>query len=84
MRAMISEMGGLIVEVIDNGCGIKDVDEARRPFFTTMPDSERSGMGFTVMESFMDEVKVVSEPGRGTTVRMTKQILAPHELAREA
>lgn len=84
MKAALSEVGELMVEVIDNGCGIRDIQQARQPFFTTMEASERSGMGFTVMESFMDAVQVISEPGRGTTVRMTKQILAPRELAREA
>ena len=84
MKATLSELGELMVEIIDNGCGIRDIQQARQPFFTTMEAAERSGMGFTVMESFMDSVRVVSEPGRGTTVRMTKQILAPHELAREA
>lgn len=84
MKAVVTEAGELMVEVIDNGCGIRDVRQAMQPFFTTMEDSERSGMGFTVMESFMDRVQVLSEPGRGTTVRMTKQILAPQQLAREA
>ena len=64
----------LTVEVIDNGCGIEDVEQASKPFFTTDEGDERSGMGFTVMESFMDRVEVISQPGRGTTVRMTKQI----------
>lgn len=84
MKAALSDLGELTVEVIDNGCGIRDIQKARQPFFTTLEESERSGMGFTVMESFMDTVHVISEPGRGTTVRMTKKILAPCELAREA
>lgn len=84
MKAAVTEEGKLTVEIIDNGCGIRDIQQARQPFFTTMEDSERSGMGFTVMESFMDSVQVVSEPGRGTTVRMSKQIFAPEQLAREA
>ena len=84
MKASIDGEGGLTVEIIDNGCGIRDVARARQPFFTTLEESERSGMGFTVMESFMDELQVVSEPGFGTTVRLRKQILAPCRLAREA
>lgn len=84
MRAAMSETGELTVEVIDNGCGIRDIREARQPFFTTLEDAERSGMGFTVMESFMDEVEVFSRLGQGTTVRMRKRILAPDVLAREA
>ena len=84
MKAAMSESGELTVEVIDNGCGIRDVQEARQPFFTTMEAFERSGMGFTVMESFMDAVQVFSAPGQGTTVRMKKQICAPRELAQRA
>jgi len=84
MKAALNDLGELTVEVIDNGCGIRDIHKARQPFFTTLEESERSGMGFTVMESFMDSVHVISEPGRGTTVRMTKKILAPCKLAREA
>ncbi len=74
VKATLSREGLLTVEVTDNGCGIEDVARARQPFFTTGADEERSGMGFTVMESFMDEVEVISRPGRGTTVRMKKQI----------
>lgn len=74
VRATLSEQGELTVEVIDNGCGIADVEQARKPFFTTGEDDERSGMGFTVMESFMDQVEVFSRLGSGTTVRMKKQI----------
>jgi stage II sporulation protein AB (anti-sigma F factor) len=77
MKASLSDEGELTVDVIDNGCGIEDIEKARQPFFTTMQGGERSGMGFTVMESFMDEVVVYSEVGRGTTVRMRKQIVAP-------
>ena len=84
MKAWLNESGELTVEIIDNGCGIRDVQKARQPFFTTMEASERSGMGFTVMESFMDSVDVFSKPGQGTTVRMTKRVLVPCELAREA
>ena len=74
VRSTLSEQGELTVEVIDNGCGIADVEQARKPFFTTGEDDERSGMGFTVMESFMDQVEVFSRLGSGTTVRMKKQI----------
>ncbi len=62
------------VAVEDKGVGIKDVEQARQPFFTTVSGEERSGMGFTVMETFMDEVKVVSRPGYGTIVIMYKKI----------
>ncbi len=77
MRARLSQSGVLTVEIADKGCGIEDIEQARQPFFTTMEEAERSGMGFTVMESFMDAVQVFSETGAGTTVRMTKQIGMP-------
>ncbi|MCL2202407.1 MAG: anti-sigma F factor [Defluviitaleaceae bacterium] len=64
----------LTVEVTDNGIGITDIAGAREPLFTTLPELERSGLGFTVMESFMDTVDVISTPGVGTTVTMTKDI----------
>lgn len=62
------------IEVRDCGCGIADVKEARQPLFTTDPDGERSGMGFSVMETFMDRLKVTSAPGRGTRVLMDKRL----------
>jgi stage II sporulation protein AB (anti-sigma F factor) len=58
----------------DVGLGITDVEEARQPLFTTKPDLERSGMGFTIMENFMDEVEVHSQPGSGTEVRLRKHL----------
>ena len=64
----------LVVSVVDKGVGISDVKQARQPFFSTAGDESRSGMGFTVMETFMDEVTVQSYPGKGTTVEMTKTI----------
>jgi stage II sporulation protein AB (anti-sigma F factor) len=60
--------------VKDSGLGIVDVDEARQPLFTTKPELERSGMGFTIMENFMDEVEVHTQPGRGTEVRLRKHL----------
>lgn len=58
----------------DKGQGIKDIDKAMQPLYTTSPEDERSGMGFTVMQSFMDSLEVTSAPGEGTTVVMTKNI----------
>ncbi len=58
----------------DNGAGIEDVELARQPFYTSHPELERSGMGFTVMETFMDEVRVESTLGKGTTVTMEKTL----------
>ena len=69
----------ITVSVADVGCGIADVDKARLPFFTTKPEMERSGMGFAVMEAFMEEVNVVSRVGCGTTVTMVKYIKKHHE-----
>lgn len=60
--------------VTDYGRGIEDVEKAMEPLYTTKPELERSGMGFAFMEAFMDEVKVESEPGRGTRVFMKKII----------
>ena len=63
----------LYLEIEDEGRGMEDVvDAAMEPLFTTKPELERSGMGFSFMEAFMDELEVVSEPGRGTTVKMKK------------
>ena len=62
------------ISVKDMGKGIEDVLKARQPLFTTGNTDERSGMGFTVMESFMDSLKVESSPGEGTTVTMSKQL----------
>ncbi len=62
------------ISVSDEGVGIKDINKAREPFFTTKPGDERSGMGFAVMESFMDKVEVVKNKLKGTTVTLYKQI----------
>lgn len=64
----------LTVIVRDDGCGIDDIELARKPFYTSKPELERSGMGFSVMEAFMDTVRVDSAPGKGTTVTMQKRI----------
>ena len=64
----------LKIEVKDRGCGIEDVNRARTPLFTTDPDGERSGMGFSVMESFMGGLRVSSRVGGGTRVTMTKRL----------
>ncbi|MBA1335813.1 MAG: Anti-sigma F factor [Firmicutes bacterium] len=61
------------IEVTDEGKGIEDIEQARQPLYTSKPELERSGMGFTVMETFMDEVEVYSTKGKGTTVVMRKR-----------
>lgn len=62
------------IEISDNGKGIENIDEAKKPLYTSKPNLERSGMGFTIMESFMDEVKVESTLGLGTKITMRKKI----------
>lgn len=62
------------ISITDYGLGIDNIEQAKEPFFTTKPDQERSGMGFTVMESFMDSFSVEKNRGKGITVRMTKNI----------
>lgn len=64
----------LCIEIKDNGVGIEDVDKAMEPLYTTKPEMERSGMGFTFMESFMNKLEVKSKLGEGTTVIMKKII----------
>ncbi len=70
----VLEGDAIEIVVKDTGRGIDDVEQAKLPFFTTKPELERSGMGFAFMEAFMDEVEVKSAPGKGTTVKMRKQI----------
>lgn len=64
------------VEIIicDQGRGIDDIEKARKPLYTSKPQQERSGMGFTVMEAFMDTVEITSELNVGTTIKMTKKL----------
>lgn len=68
----------LVICVRDKGCGIENVEKAREPLFTTGNENERSGMGFTIMESFMDKIKVVSKVDRGTKVTLTKILDSKH------
>lgn len=68
----------LTVTVADEGVGIADVERAMEPLYTTKPDMERSGMGFAFMEAFMDELQVISSPGKGTRVIMKKYIQADY------
>ena len=72
INVSLLEGGVAKIEIKDKGCGIEDVKEARQPLFTTDAASERSGMGFTVMESFTDCLRVTSKPGKGTSVTMFK------------
>ena len=65
----------IYIKIEDKGKGIENIEEAMSPLYTSKPDLGRSGLGFTVMESFMDEVKVSSKVGVGTTIEMTKKII---------
>lgn len=64
----------IYIEISDNGVGIENIDKAMEPLYTTRPELERSGMGFAFMEAFMDDLEVESVVGKGTTVKMKKQI----------
>ena len=70
----------LYIEVKDQGKGIEDVEKAMQPLFTTKPEMDRSGMGFSFMEAFMDHILVESKVGEGTTVKMQKEIGKGREL----
>lgn len=74
INAEITDNGTLRIKIRDNGCGIENVEKAMEPLYTTV-GGERAGLGFAVMQSFMDEVRVRSKTGRGTTVFMSKRIM---------
>ena len=74
MRCRILKDGVLDIVIKDKGVGIKDLAQARQPMFTT-GGAERSGMGFTIMESFMTSISVTSAPGKGTSVHMRRKLL---------
>ena len=69
----------ITIEICDKGIGIADIEKAKEPLYTTKPEWERSGMGFTFMETFMDHLTVDSEPGKGTKIVMEKQIQTERE-----
>lgn len=62
------------IEIQDKGVGIDNIEKAMEPLYTTKPELERSGMGFSFMEAFMDDLEVISKPGEGTTIKMKKRI----------
>ena len=85
ITAALYENNRIIIKVQDRGCGIEDVAKAREPLFTTAPEEERAGLGFAVMESLMDKLKVSSKPGKCTTVTLERVIRskeAAHDSAR--
>ncbi|MEH7883075.1 anti-sigma F factor [Bacillus sp. JJ1609] len=72
--SVLLQEGTVEMLIKDEGIGIPDIDEAMQPLYTSKPELERSGMGFTIMENFMDEVQVRSEPGFGTEIRLKKHL----------
>lgn len=69
-----ADVAKLHIKITDFGCGIEDTEKVVAPFYTSLPDEERSGMGFTIMQAFMDEFSLVSEKDKGTSVQMLKKI----------
>ncbi|MEE1490675.1 MAG: anti-sigma F factor [Massilioclostridium sp.] len=76
ITAQIHQDHRVVVRIRDTGCGIPDIDQAMEPLYTTCDNGERAGLGFAVMQSFMDKVKVYSREGRGTTVVLTKKLIS--------
>ncbi len=74
INCRITDSGKIIIRIKDKGKGIEDIKAAMQPLYTTDTDGERSGMGFTIMESFTDGIKVFSKVGRGTTVTLEKRL----------
>ena len=74
MSVKVFEDNTVKIRISDKGCGIENIEEAMQPLFTTKPDEDRAGLGFAVMESFMDKLKVTSKPGKGTAVTLEKKI----------
>ena len=79
INGKIYENNKVVIKIRDKGCGIADIDRAMEPLFTTAPEEERSGLGFSVMSSFMDKLKVKSEVDNGTTVIMRKKLKSHDE-----
>lgn len=76
ITANIYEDNRLVIRIKDKGCGIPDIDAAMEPLYTTCTSGERAGLGFAVMQSLMDKVKVISKDGKGTTITLTKKIFS--------
>ena len=74
ITAKLFDNGKIVIQIRDKGCGIEDIPQAMEPLFTTAGE-ERAGLGFAVMQSFMDKLKVKSQKGKGTTVTMEKTII---------
>ena len=76
VNVQLFENGRVTVRIRDRGCGIPDVKKAMEPLFTTCDTGERAGLGFSIMDSFMDKLKVRSKPGKGTSVTLEKIIVS--------
>ncbi len=74
LTVKLFEDSRIYIKIQDRGCGIADIEKAREPLFTTAPDEERAGLGFAIMESFTDRLKVTSRPGKGTAVTMHRTL----------
>ena len=79
LDATLTDANEIEIDIADKGCGIEDIERAMTPFYTSQPEMERAGMGFAVMQSFMDALNVTSKVGEGTSVRMRKRIGGPAE-----
>ena len=76
IHVKIFEGAKISIVIKDKGCGIDDIEKAMQPLFTTSENGERAGLGFSIMESFMDKLKVRSKPGKGTSVALEKTIVS--------
>ena len=74
LEVKIVEGRRVIIKIKDKGCGIEDIEKAMEPMFTTSPDEERAGLGFAVMQSFMDSVRLRSKVGKGTVLTLEKTL----------
>ncbi len=74
MTAKILVENEIYIRISDKGCGIEDIEAAMTPLYTSAPDEDRAGLGFTIMESFMDKLSVKSRVGKGTSVTMRKKL----------
>ena len=74
ISASIMPQSRIVIKIRDKGCGIPDIPKAMEPLYTSAPEEERAGLGFAVMQSLMDKVKVVSKEGKGTTVTLERDI----------
>lgn len=80
LQVKIFEGGYISIKIQDKGCGIENIEKAREPLFTTAPEDDRAGLGFSIMESFMENVKVRSQKDKGTTVILERRVRSRKQL----